>query len=163
MKYTIGVDFGTLSARAAVLCLSTGKIVSCCSCDYPHGVIDSTLDGTSLPPDFALQDPTDYLYSLKSAVTGAIANANISNSDVGAICIDFTSCSILPHLADGTPLCTLEEFKSNPHAYVKLWKHHGAKTEAKDLERVARQQNVPWLITLPETAVMLPQMPSSTV
>src|SRR5438067_9203305 len=37
---------------------------------------------------------------------------------------DFTACTMLPVLADGTPLCELPEFAERPHAYVKLWKHH---------------------------------------
>ncbi len=144
MKYTIGVDFGTLSARAVVLSM-TGEIKSSCTVEYPHAVMDETLGDVSLPPDFALQDPNDYLYALKKVISDALADANISNSDVCALCIDFTACTVLCHLADGTPMCNIDEFKSNPHAYVKLWKHHGAKQEARELERVAKDTNASWL------------------
>ncbi len=146
MKYTIGIDFGTLSARAALLCLDSGKIVSSYTANYPHGVMDNSLPcGTPLPPDFALQHPDDYLFALKESILGALKAANVVNTDVLAVGIDFTSCTILPHLNDGTPLCNLDAFKSDPHAYVKLWKHHGAKKEAEDLERVARERGESWL------------------
>ena len=39
--------------------------------EYPHGVMDRTLsaaDGRKLPPDFALQDPVDYLETLETIV-----------------------------------------------------------------------------------------------
>ena len=38
---------------------------------------------------------------------------------------------------DGTPLCELPEFAGNPHAYVKLWKHHAAQPEANRLNAAA--------------------------
>ncbi len=146
MQYTIGIDFGTLSARAVVLSLLEKKVVSSCTVDYPHGVMDKTLcDGTPLPPDFALQHPDDYLFALKKTISGALQSAGIKNTDVSAVCIDFTSCTVLAHLEDGTPLCNVDKFKSDPHAYVKLWKHHGAKKEAEQLEHLARECNAPWL------------------
>jgi len=145
MKYTIGIDFGTLSARAVVMCLSSKKVISSCTAAYPNGVIDTALHGKPLPPDYALQDPNDYLFVLKKVITGVLNDAGICNTDVEAICIDFTSCTVLPHLADGTPLCNIDGFESDPHAYVKLWKHHGAKEEAAELERVALERNEPWL------------------
>lgn len=146
MKYTIGIDFGTLSARAVLLSLDGKKIVSSHTASYPHAVMDKTLPcGTKLPPDFALQHPDDYLYVLKECVTGVLKSANVKNTDVIAVCVDFTSCTIVAHRDDGTPICNIEGFESDPHAYVKLWKHHGAKTEAEDLERVARARGEKWL------------------
>jgi L-ribulokinase len=43
----------------------------------------------------------------------------------------------LPAKNDGTPLCELPEFAGNPHAYVKLWKHHAAQPEANRLNAAA--------------------------
>ena len=39
----------------------------------------------------------------------------------------------MPVKADGTPLCFTDRFKSEPHAYVKLWKHHAAQKYASKL------------------------------
>ena len=59
--------------------------------------------------------------------------------------IDFTSCTMLPTLADGTPLCMLPELRRNPHAWVKLWKHHAAQPEADLINEIAVARDEPWL------------------
>ena len=59
--------------------------------------------------------------------------------------IDFTSCTMLPTTADGTPLCLLEELRGEPHAWVKLWKHHAAQPEADRINAVAAERGEPWL------------------
>lgn len=45
----------------------------------------------------------------------------------------FAACTILPVDENLTPLCFLPEFQKEPQSYVKLWKHHGAEKEAKEL------------------------------
>ena len=55
------------------------------------------------------------------------------------------SVGVLPTLADGTPLCTLEGWQDNPHAWVKLWKHHAAQPEADRINAVARERGEAWL------------------
>ena len=50
---------------------------------------------------------------------------------------DFTACTVLPTLADGTPLCELPEYADRPHAYVKLWKHHAAQPQADRINELA--------------------------
>jgi L-ribulokinase len=69
----------------------------------------------------------------------------VDPGDVIGLGIDFTACTMLPVKADGTPLCLLPEFRENPHAWVKLWKHHAAQPEADRINAVARQTNQPWL------------------
>lgn len=144
MKYTIGIDFGTLSARAVVADPNSGAIVGECTFEYPHGVMDSSIPcGAPLPPAFALQHPDDYLLALKQSISGALASAGLTPDSVCALGIDFTSCTVVAHKADGTPMCRL--FPDDPHAYVKLWKHHGAQREADDLYAAAVSRNEPWL------------------
>ncbi|HPB40761.1 MAG TPA: hypothetical protein PLD39_07845 [Flexilinea sp.] len=61
-KYTIGIDFGTLSGRAVLVDVVTGEEVADSVYIYPHAVMDESLpDGTPLGVDWALQDPQDYL------------------------------------------------------------------------------------------------------
>ena len=43
MKYTIGIDFGTLSGRAILVETETGHDVASFVYEYPHGVMDRTL------------------------------------------------------------------------------------------------------------------------
>ena len=125
-KYTIGVDFGTLSARTVLVNTKNGKVIADSMFSYPHGVIDTCLPGSDLPlpHDFALQHPADYLTAFGKTVSAVIGESGVDPRDIIGVCVDFTSCTLLPIKADGTPLCLLDKFKSQPHAYVKLWKHH---------------------------------------
>ena len=86
--------------------------------------------GEALPPDWALQDPDDYREVLRHAVPAALADAGVAPEQVVGIGIDFTACTVLPTLADGTPLCEVSDLRGRPHAYVKLWKHHAAQPHA---------------------------------
>ena len=72
-------------------------------------------------------------------------SSGISPNDVIGIGVAFTSCTMLPCLGDGTPLCLLERFNRVPLAWPKLWKHHGAKAETDRINQVARERNEPWL------------------
>ena len=146
-RYVVGIDFGTLTARAVVAAVADGTEVGTAVHPYRNGVIDARLpvSGEPLPPDWALQDPQDYVESMGAAVRGAVADAGIDPADVVGIATDFTACTILPTLADGTPLCQLAEFKDRPHAYVKLWKHHAAQPQADRINELAARRGEPWL------------------
>ena len=52
--------------------------------------------------------------------------AKVKATDIVGIGVDFTACTMLPITKDGTPLMFLDRFRDEPHAWVKLWKHHGA-------------------------------------
>lgn len=146
-KYTIGIDFGTESARAVLVRLSDGAELASAVSEYADGVIDEVLPGTTirLEPDWALQNPLDYVTAVKETVPQVLAESGVSPDDVIGIGIDFTACTMLPTTADGTPLCALAQYRDNPHAWVKLWKHHAAQPEANYLNQVARERGEPWL------------------
>ena len=146
-KYTIGVDYGTLSGRAVVVRVSDGKEMASAVFDYPNAVMDEKLNATgrALAPDWALQDANDYVEVLKHAVPEAIRLAAIDVNDVVGIATDFTACTILPVLEDSTPLSNLDEFKDRPHAYVKLWKHHAAQPHADRINQLGRDRNESWM------------------
>lgn len=138
-KYTVGIDFGTLSGRCLLTDVETGEEIATSVFEYPHQVMsDKLLDGTPLMIDWHLQHPQDYLDVLHFTIRDVMHQANISNKQVIGVGVDFTSCTMLPILKDGTPLCFLNEFKSVPNAYVKLWKHHSAQ---------------PWADKMTETAI----------
>lgn len=144
--YSIGVDFGSLSARAVLVDLSTGAEISTGVYDYPHAIMDAQLpSGKKLGADFALQHPQDYLDALKETVSAVLAQSGVSPKDVIGVGIDFTACTILPVLEDGTPLCFLKEYEDEPHAYVKLWKHHAAQKQASKINQLAEEMHQPWL------------------
>jgi L-ribulokinase len=52
---------------------------------------------------------------------------------------------MLPVTSDGTPLCILPKWRANPHAWVKLWKHHAAQPEADRINALAREMKQTWL------------------
>lgn len=145
--YTVGVDFGTQSGRAVLVEVGTGREVATAVKAYPHGVIDDVLpDGvTQLEEDWALQHPADYLEVLQKTIPELLQQSGVSKDDVIGIGIDFTSCTMLPVDADGTPLCMTEAFRHNPHSYVKLWKHHAAQDEANRLNAIAEERGEAFL------------------
>ena len=144
--YTIGVDFGTLSGRAVLVDTRDGSEIAEAVFDYPHGVMDEQLpSGKKLAPDWALQHPQDYLDVLANTVPAVLKESGISANEVKGIAIDFTASTPLPAKADGTPLCFLDHLKDEPHAYIKLWKHHAAQPEADQINATAREMGETWL------------------
>jgi L-ribulokinase len=145
--HVVGVDYGTLSGRAVVVRVNDGAELGSAVHEYKHGVIERTLpaSGERLPPQWALQDPEDYLDVLRNAVPAAIAAANVDPRSVVGVATDFTASTPLPVLADGTPLCRVPELASRPHAYVKLWKHHAAQAQADRINALAAERNEAWL------------------
>jgi len=151
-RYTIGIDFGTESARAVLVGASDGRLAATATFAYPHGVIDRVLPdgrglvgseqpageqpaGERLPPDWALQHPGDWVLALETLLRAMAATA--PPDAIAGIGIDFTSCTVLPATADGTPLCLLEEYRREPHAWPKLWKHHAAQPYADRINAAA--------------------------
>ncbi|TFC16392.1 ribulokinase [Cryobacterium algoritolerans] len=146
-SYVIGIDYGTLSGRAVVVRVSDGVEIGSAVLDYPHAVMDTVLAATGavLPPEWALQVPQDYVAVLKNAVPSAIRNAGIDPALVIGVGTDFTACTMVPVLADGTPLNELPEYADRPHAYVKLWKHHAAQRQADRINELAAGRGESWL------------------
>ncbi|NLD88712.1 MAG: ribulokinase [Clostridiales bacterium] len=145
-KYTIGLDFGTLSCRALLVDIKSGEEVCTYSFDYPHGVMDEVLpDGTKLGVDWALQHPQDYIDSLKNTIPEVQKLSGVAAEEVIGIGVDFTTCTVMPVKDDGTPLCFLPEYKSRPNAYTKLWKHHAAQDKANIINEVALSRGEKWI------------------
>ena len=142
----VGIDFGTLSGRAVVVTVDEGRELGSATHEYEHGVLESTLpDGTRLGPDWALQVPADYVAVLRQAVPEALAAAGADPGQVIGIGTDFTACTLVPTTDDGTPLCELPEHAADPHAYVKLWKHHAAQPQADRINALAEKRGEAWL------------------
>ena len=147
-KFALGIDFGTESARALLVNAADGSEVATAVHEYSSGVITETLPdgGTQLPAhDWALQDPEDYLRALEQTVPACLKEAGIDGDQVIGIGTDFTACTMLPTLADGTPLCMTDAFRAEPNAWVKLWKHHAAQPEADRVNETARKMGEAWL------------------
>ena len=149
-KYTIGVDFGTLSGRAVLVDVSDGGEIASSVHEYAHGVIDSVLPGTgeSLPELWALQDPADYIETLASIIPDVIKKSGVNKKDIIGIGVDFTACTVIPAKADGTPLSFLPEWAGNRHAWCKLWKHHAAQGFADRINETFSGKSDPWMDTV---------------
>lgn len=127
--YLIGLDFGTESARGVLISTASGRQEKSLVCPYKHGVMTSRLDnGVELPPAYALQDADDYLLAAETILRDLGSGRRIE-----AIGLDSTASSPLPAQADGTPLSRIAP--SEPHAYVKLWKHAAAQSHAEAINR----------------------------
>lgn len=145
-KYVIGIDYGTLSARAVLVDCLTGKEIAERTENYSHAVMDFELpSGKKLPKDYALQHPTDYLDCLKICIQGVLNSSGISAQEIGGLGIDFTACTVLPVDDKFIPLCTKKEYENEPHAYVKLWKHHSAQPYADEINALANERGESWI------------------
>lgn len=145
-KYTIGLDYGTLSCRGIIAAVADGEQIASAQFVYPHGIMDTALPcGTALPPGWALQHPQDYLDALHFILTELIKSGGLYPEQIIGIGVDFTSCTMLPVKQDGTPLCFFPEYEKEPHAYAKLWKHHAAQSQADRITALAAKRDEPFL------------------
>jgi L-ribulokinase len=144
---SIGVDFGTESGRVLLLDARTAQPLATSVVPYPSRVIDRELPGTGepLPPDWALQDPDDWVTVLERGVPEALAAAGVRPEQVAGLGIDATSCTVLPVDAEGVPLCRHQRWRGRRHAWPKLWKHHAAQPVADRLNLVAEERGESFL------------------
>ena len=147
MKYTLGIDFGSLSGRALLVSAADGREIAESVYEYPHAVCDRLVPDSDIPlgDDFALQHPRDYLEVLYNTIPAVLEKSGASPDDIAGIGIDFTACTMLPVYADGTPLCFDERFSRDAHAYVKLWKHHASQDAATRINETAKEMGEEWI------------------
>jgi L-ribulokinase len=145
-KFALGIDYGTESGRVVVVRVRDGQQVGAAVIPYPDGVIDEKLPGgPRLEHDWALQNPQDYFLVVEKGVPKALKAAQVKAEDIVGIGTDFTACTPLPTKKDGTPLCCLPKYRKNPHAWVKLWKHHAAQPEADRINEIGRERDEEFL------------------
>ena len=139
MAYSIGIDFGTESGRVLLLNLESGEEVTTTVELYESGVIDHQIPytGEKLPTDWALQDPMDYVRVIEKGIPQVLKQSGINPDEVIGLGVDFTSCTVIPVNKEGIPLCALNEWKTHPHAWPKLWKHHAAQVYANHINEQA--------------------------
>jgi len=144
--HVIGIDFGTLSARALLLDTATGEEKASAVMDYPRGVMEHAMpDGRALERGSALQDPADFSDVLAPLIGRVLADASLTAGDVAGLGIDFTTCTMLPLDRNLRPLCHDPRFAAEPHAYVRLWKHRTAQPQADAITALARERGEGWL------------------
>lgn len=112
---------------------------------YSHGTIEGELNGQKLPPSYALQNANDYMEVIEIGIPEILSKSNIAAQDIVGIGIDFTSSTVIFVDEYMEPIHNNPKFCDNPHAYVKLWKHHGAQAEADLLFNTAIEEKNRWL------------------
>jgi L-ribulokinase len=139
MAFTLGIDFGTNSARALVVRCKDGAELGACVSDYKSGRQGVLLD----PRDahLARQYPGDYLAALSESVQGALAAAKrtrgFSAGKVVGIGVDTTGSSPIPVDRKNLPLAMHGKWKRNLNAQCWLWKDHTSWREAARITEVA--------------------------
>ncbi|MEZ6047654.1 MAG: ribulokinase [Planctomycetaceae bacterium] len=137
----LGLDFGTESVRALFVDLQGNEVASAVV-PYTHGQITDKLPGTGekIPSNYAFQHPGDWIECSAQAVQEGLKSGNLSGEQVIGIGVDFTSCTMLPTLKDGTPLCLVDQYKSEMFSWPKLWKHHGAQAQTDRINELANER-----------------------
>jgi L-ribulokinase len=139
MSYTLGLDYGTNSVRALVVRCRDGAELGTCVVNYPSGHQGVLLD----PKDhhLARQHPGDYLFGLKKAVQGALAQAKKTKGfdarQVVGIGVDTTGSSPLPVDRTNTPLALQPKWARHLAAQCWLWKDHTSIAEAAEITALA--------------------------
>lgn len=129
MDSVIGIDFGTLSARAVAVNVENGEILASHTVSYENAITaDALVDVRAL--DSALD-----------SLLHAIALPEI-RCGIRGICVDATSLTLIPLAEDGKALCYREGFENRANAQAKLWKRHTAQKQAEEALYLARSQNI---------------------
>lgn len=139
-KYTIGIDFGSLSARAVIVDVENGNVKAVGESSYPHGILEDMVGNVPIPDGMFLQKPEDYRISLKESVKKAISQSGVEPRQIIGLGVDSTSATLIAVNKAGQPLCELQDFEDNPFAYILMWKSHATSREVEDIIAAARQQ-----------------------
>jgi len=141
VAFTIGVDFGTNSARAIVVDCADGRTLGAAVFDYPSGTEGVLLDARD--PHLARQNPADYIQALEQSVRGALAQADtrpgFSRDRVIGVGTDTTGSTPLPVDAANRPLALDPRWRDSLAAQAWLWKDHTAAAEAAAITETARR------------------------
>ena len=138
-KYSIGLDYGTNSARALVVNIANGREVGTAVWPYEHGTEGVIL---SKDPNLARQHPADYVKGAEVSIRRALAGAkrklkSFKPADVIGIGVDTTGSTPLPVDRAGRPLAFDRQFAREPAAMAWLWKDHTAVAEAEEITQLA--------------------------
>lgn len=135
MKYVIGLDYGSDSARAVVVNAETGAEIASSVKYYPRW-----MEGKYCKPTINQyrQHPQDYIDVLEYTVKDALSKCPAGTAEnVVGIAFDTTGSTPVFTDKNGVPLAMLPEFAENPNAMFVLWKDHTAIKEAEEINELA--------------------------
>ena len=128
IRYTIGIDYGTDSARAVLVDASCGRIVASATSNYTRWAEGRWCD--PLTQQFR-QHPLDYIECLEAVLREVVA-ACPDPSAICAIGVDTTGSTVAMTDRSGMPLSLKPEFAEDPDAMFVLWKDHTGTVEAEE-------------------------------
>lgn len=138
--YTLGIDFGTNSARALLVSCADGAEIATSVRPYPSGQDGILLDARD--HNLARQHPGDYVRCLEEAVTAALADARsasgFSAERVVGIGVDTTGSTPIPVDAQNRALAAQPAWREHLAAQAWLWKDHTSIAEAAEITELAR-------------------------
>ena len=140
MKYVIGLDYGSDSARAVVIDAETGTELASSVKYYPRW-----MEGKYCIPSANQyrQHPQDYIDVLEFTVKDALSKCPAGTAEnVVGIAFDTTGSTPVFTDKNGTPLSMLPEFAENPNAMFVLWKDHTAIKEANEINELSRKWDI---------------------
>lgn len=126
--YTIGVDYGTDSARALLVDASDGTVLACATHNYPRWAEGRWCD--PVRQQFR-QHPLDYIESLEAVLREVVA-ACPDPSAIKGISVDTTGSTVCFTDREGMPLSLESGFADDPDAMFILWKDHTGTAEAEE-------------------------------
>jgi L-ribulokinase len=139
MEYSLGIDFGTNSARALVVRCSDGAELGTSVAAYRSGRQGVLLDPKD--PHLARQHPGDYLVAMQECVKGALRAARktrgFTADEIAGIGVDSTGSSPIPVDRNNRPLALQAKWKDNLAAQCWLWKDHTSWREAARITELA--------------------------
>ena len=140
MKYVIGLDYGSDSARAVVVNAETGEELASSVKYYPRW-----MEGKYCVPtaNQYRQHPQDYVDALEYTVKDALSKCPAGTGEqVVGIAFDTTGSTPVFTDKNGTPLSLLPEFAENPNAMFVLWKDHTAIKEAEEINNLCARWDI---------------------
>ncbi|MCP4249124.1 MAG: ribulokinase [bacterium] len=146
-KYTIGVDFGTESARALLVDTASGREIASAVSQYAHGHRGVIL---GRDPNLARQHPADYVTNAEKSIRKVLSLAkrqlkSFQPDQVIGLGVETTGSTPLPVDREGRPLAFDRRYAKSPAAMAWLWKDHTATAEAEEITARAREARPEYL------------------